>query len=39
MSKEKISRINLPLAGMEETARALRLLVEAQLKEDKANKK
>jgi hypothetical protein len=37
--KERISRIHLPLTGMEETARALRLLLAAQLKEDEAKKK
>jgi hypothetical protein len=36
--KEKIARINPPLAGMEETARALRLLLEAQLKERELKK-
>jgi hypothetical protein len=39
MSKARVSRINPPLAGMEETARALRLLLEAQLKDDEAKKK
>ena len=36
---ERISRIHAPLTGMEETARALRLLLEAQLKDDEAKKK
>jgi hypothetical protein len=38
-ANEKIARINSPLAGMEETARALRLLLEAELKERESKKK
>src|SRR5262245_50451454 len=36
--KEGIARINAPLAGMEQTARALRLLLEEQLQEDAKKK-
>ncbi len=32
--KERISRIHPPLGGMEQTARALRLLIEEQMKDD-----
>jgi hypothetical protein len=35
---ENIARINSPLAGMEQTARALRLLLEEQMKEDAKKK-
>lgn len=36
--KERIHRLFPPLGGMEQTARALRLLVAEQMKEDEANK-
>ena len=37
--KEHISRIHPPLGGMEQTARALRLLLEEQMKDDQSKKK
>lgn len=37
--KEPINRIYPPLVGMEQTARALRLLLEEQIREDAAKKK
>ena len=37
--KERIHRLFAPLYGMEQTARALRLLLEEQMKDDKSKKK
>jgi hypothetical protein len=39
LGKEPIHRIHAPLSGMEQTARALRLLLEEQLREDESKKK
>jgi hypothetical protein len=36
--KQPIHRLHAPLAGMEQTARALRLLIEEQMKDDEAKK-
>jgi hypothetical protein len=36
---ERISRLHPPLGGMEQTARALRLLLEEQMKDDESKKK
>jgi hypothetical protein len=36
---ERISRLYPPLGGMEQTARALRFLLEEQMKDDKSKKK
>ena len=37
--KEKLHRIRAPLGGMEQTARALRLLLEEQMKDDQSKNK
>jgi hypothetical protein len=36
---ERISRLHAPLGGMEQTARALRLLIEEQMKDEESKKK
>jgi hypothetical protein len=36
---ERISRLYPPLGGMEQTAHALRLLLEEQMKDDESKKK